>query len=256
MKHFVKDSYFQVVADVSNTWQQVKNIPDFKKVVGVELFTRMLKIAPTAWSVFPWSQGIADGENLADNKRFVMFAKKFVSMLDMAIDMLGPDLDMVEGELQQLGIRHIRYGVMPKHYPLMGKALLHTLEHLLGDTFDEKRHDSWNAIYTFMSVSMMQGAFQELVRVYEEKMTESEQVAVAAKPKNVAAGQKPRKTSTTSVSSQGEDTSLGSSQDDVNISPSTRKNQEQGKTGGTNTNRRSIFSSSEFVKRFTRRTQG
>ena len=43
MKHFVKDSYFQVVTDVANTWLLLKGIPDFKTVVGVELFTRYVK---------------------------------------------------------------------------------------------------------------------------------------------------------------------------------------------------------------------
>ena len=227
----------------------------------------MLKIAPTAWSVFPWSQGLDEGVDLAENKRFVSFAKKFVSMLDLAIDMLGPDLEMVEGQLQQLGIRHIRYGVMPKHYPLMGKALLNTLEHLLGNKFDEKRHDSWNAIYTFMSVSMMQGAFQELVRVYEEKMNESDQqVAAVAQPSDQSGELKPRNSRTSSfpnsqpitkaaTTSQEEDTSLGSSLDEINISPSGKRNEDKGKSG-TNNTRRSLFSSSEFVKRFTRRSKG
>ena len=44
MKHFVKDSYFQVVTDVANTWLQLKSIPDFKTVVGVELFTRYVQL--------------------------------------------------------------------------------------------------------------------------------------------------------------------------------------------------------------------
>lgn len=87
---------------------------------------------------------------------------------DMAIDMLGPDLELVEAQLQQLGIRHISYGVMPKHYPLMGKALLQTIESKLGDKFNDRLHESWNSIYTFMSVSMMQGAFQELLNIREE----------------------------------------------------------------------------------------
>lgn len=290
MKHFVKDSYFEVVADVSATWLQVKNIPDFKTVVGVELFTRMIEIAPDAWSVFPWSKGIGRGVNLAENKRFVIFAKRFVSMLDMAIDMLGPDLEMVEGQLQQLGIRHISYGVMPKHYPLMGKALLNTLEHLLGDKFDDKRHDSWNAIYTFMSVTMMQGAFQELVRVYEEKQNESS-MRVAGRKNDESSTASSRRTSrnggsnetvvTAAMSSQnGEDdhdqASLVSSLDDEEAhstsagiprrSSSTRcsssgkgSDYEHAKKNSTNAgdNRKKsgLFSSSDFVKRFTRGTK-
>jgi len=40
MKHFVKDCYLEVVTDVKTTWQKVKNIPDYKAEVGVELFSR------------------------------------------------------------------------------------------------------------------------------------------------------------------------------------------------------------------------
>lgn len=125
-------------------------------------------IAPAVWRQFPWGKGVKPGEDLVENKLFLVFARQFVGMLDMAIDMLGPDLEMVEGQLQLLGIRHISYGVMPKHYPLMGKALLQTMENKLGDSFTDRLHDSWNAIYTFMSVSMMQGAFQELMKVRKE----------------------------------------------------------------------------------------
>ncbi len=222
----------------------------------------MMEIAPDAWSVFPWSEGIRCGDDLSANKHFVVFAGNFVSMLDMAIDMLGPDLEMVEGQLQKLGIRHIRYGVMPKHYPLMGKALLNTLEHLLGDTFDEKRHDSWNAIYTFMSVTMMQGAFQELVRVYEE--TNKSDRHAAATTQQESSGRKPRNASvgtiaTTGMSSHDEDTSISSSLEDVLVSTSSsstrRKSDQLNEIPASKQNRKSLFSSSEFVKRFTRGTK-
>lgn len=96
------------------------------------------------------------------NKKFVIFASRFVAMLDMAIDMLGPDMDMVEEQLQRLGVAHIGYGVMPKHYPLMGQAFTDTLKARLGKGFTQKQKDSWNTVYTFMSVSMMQGAFQNM----------------------------------------------------------------------------------------------
>ena len=64
--------------------------------------------------------------------------------------------------MQQLGITHIGYGVMPKHYPLMGKALLDTIEAKLGDRFTERQKQSWNTVYTFMSTTMLQGAFGDL----------------------------------------------------------------------------------------------
>lgn len=68
--------------------------------------------------------------------------EKFVGMLDLAIDLLGPDMDLVEEQLQHLGVAHIGYGVMPKHYPLMGKALADTIETKLGDKFTEQGKQS------------------------------------------------------------------------------------------------------------------
>lgn len=40
MKHFVQNSYFDVVNDVSKTWTLIKDLPNYKTVVGVELFSR------------------------------------------------------------------------------------------------------------------------------------------------------------------------------------------------------------------------
>ncbi len=130
----------------------------------------MFQIAPDAWAVFPWGRDIRIGEDLSENKQFVSFASSFVSMLDMAIDMLGPDLEEVEEQLGSLGTRHVAYGVMPSHYPVMGKALIETLEKLLGpDIFNEKVHESWNGIFSFMSMTMMQGAFTELIKIARSK---------------------------------------------------------------------------------------
>ena len=230
-------------------------------LVAGTCIVRMMEIAPDAWSVFPWSKGLEPGVDLSENKRFLIFAKNFVSMLDMAIDMLGPDLEMVEGQLQQLGFRHIRYGVMPKHYPLMGKALLNTLEHLLGDKFDEKRHDSWNAIYTFMSVTMMQGAFQELVKVYEETQNESSASRKQKTQKDDGVSSNSTVMTAAMSSQNGDDASLVSSLDyeqtnsTTSASPTRSDYDSSRKDSRTGSNRKSLFSSSEFVKRFTRGTK-
>lgn len=164
MKHFVAESYFEVVADVNDTWARVKSAKDFRQDFGLSLFTRMFEFAPAVWKAFPWGHGFKAGDDLTTNPDFVVFARNFVGMLDLAIDMLGPDMDLVEEQLQHLGVSHIDYGVMPKHYPLMGRALMDTMAAKLGDRFTTRHKESWNTVYTFMSVSMMQGAFQHLTK--------------------------------------------------------------------------------------------
>lgn len=161
------ESYFEVVADVNDTWARVKSSRDFRQEFGLSLFTRMFDFAPAVWKAFPWGHGFKAGDDLTTNPDFVVFARNFVGMLDLAIDMLGPDMDLVEEQLQHLGVSHIDYGVMPKHYPLMGRALMDTMAAKLGDRFTTRHKESWNTVYTFMSVSMMQGAFQHLTKSME-----------------------------------------------------------------------------------------
>eukprot|EP00934_Nitzschia_sp_Nitz4_P001535 Nitzschia sp. Nitz4//scaffold1_size375055//211036//211796//NITZ4_000284-RA/size375055-augustus-gene-0.718-mRNA-1//-1//CDS//3329541069//1535//frame0 len=167
MKHLVADSYFDVVSDVNTTWTKIKSMPDYRKVMGVELFSRMFEISHDVWRHFPFGKSVRPGSELADNEEFVAHATNFMAMLDMAIDMLGPDLDLAEEQLQSLGVRHIGYGVMPKHYPLMGRALIGSVKKYYGE-MTPRQEESWNAIYTFMSVSMMQGAFQELLVIRKD----------------------------------------------------------------------------------------
>ena len=130
----------------------------------------MFEVAPDAWKVFPWGQGNTKDKELFKSPQFVKFAIRFTSMLDMAIDMLGPDMEMVELELTEIGIMHISVGVTPRHYPLMGASLIDTLASELGpEVFTQKHKDAWNATFTFMSSTMMEGAFDHLKRKAELK---------------------------------------------------------------------------------------
>ena len=117
--------------------------------------TRMYEIAPDAWGIFPWSS-----EEMSNkDEKFISFAKKFVRMLDVAVDMLGPDMDVVESQLYDLGTFHKRYGVTPKHYELMGQALVQTLKKVLGRrSFTDRTDKAWKDTFDFMSMTMIQGA--------------------------------------------------------------------------------------------------
>jgi hemoglobin-like flavoprotein len=87
-------------------------------------------------------------------------------MLDITVNMLGPDLEPVTMALEELGARHVHYGVIPDHYPIVGEALLATLEAALGEAWTPTVKAGWSGIYTFVSTTMMKGA-RESVR--EEK---------------------------------------------------------------------------------------
>ena len=79
-------------------------------------------------------------------------------MLDVAVNMLGPDLEPVSIALEELGARHVKYGVIEDHYPIVGEALLTTLESALGDSWTPTVQEGWTFIYTFVSNTMIKGA--------------------------------------------------------------------------------------------------
>ena len=51
--------------------------------------------------------------------------------VDKAVNGLD-DLSKIVPLLQRLGVKHVPRGVLPEHYPIVGQALLNTLETGLG----------------------------------------------------------------------------------------------------------------------------
>jgi hemoglobin-like flavoprotein len=97
-------------------------------------------------------------ESFYEHPAFVRHAVAVVRMLDVAVHMLGPDLDPVTEALEGLGARHVQYGVIPDHYPIVGEALLSTLEAALGDAWTDKVKLGWTTIFSFVSSTMIKGA--------------------------------------------------------------------------------------------------
>lgn len=60
--------------------------------------------------------------------------------------------------LRALGRRHVGYGVKDAHYPLVGEALLWTLEQGLGEAFDDDTQAAWAAAYGLLAGVMCDAA--------------------------------------------------------------------------------------------------
>jgi nitric oxide dioxygenase len=61
------------------------------------------------------------------------------------------------GMLQELGQRHVTYGIRPEHYPLVGAVLLETFADFLGKHWTQAHHDAWVKGYEAVSSLMLQG---------------------------------------------------------------------------------------------------
>ena len=86
-----------------------------------------------------------------------MHAAYLIEMLDTALQMLGPDSELLTEIMQDLGVKHIRYGVAPDMFPRMGEALLHTLQVSLGKSYTPELKQAWEETYKALSNEMIRG---------------------------------------------------------------------------------------------------
>jgi hemoglobin-like flavoprotein len=68
------------------------------------------------------------------------------------------DLDTLVKALKGLGTRHVKYGVMPKHYPMVGSALLKTFAAKLGSDWNLEVQQAWTDAYGVVAQVMLDGA--------------------------------------------------------------------------------------------------
>lgn len=65
---------------------------------------------------------------------------------------------VLSNALKGLGTRHIQYGVLPEHYPMVGNALLKALSICLGNAWTPKIEQAWSEAYTAVTELMLSGA--------------------------------------------------------------------------------------------------
>ena len=130
------------IALVQSSFQHVLPIAD---LAGLLFYERIFTMAPEARALF--------GDDIA------LQASRTMAAVKTAVDGLD-DLERVAPFLVRLGARHVRYGVVPAHFDLVGGALLWTLEQGLGEAFTPEVHDAWAAAFGIIAAAMLTGMEQ------------------------------------------------------------------------------------------------
>ena len=132
------------------TPEQVTMVQEsFKKVVPIAgtaadlFYDRLFEIAPEVRTMFP--------DDLAEQK------KKLIGMLATAVTNLH-QVDKIIPAVEDLGKRHVAYGVTAKHYEPVGAALLWTLEKGLGPDFTPPLKAAWTETYMTLAGVMQNAA--------------------------------------------------------------------------------------------------
>lgn len=83
--------------------------------------------------------------------------RKLMSMINTAVTGLDK-LEVIVPAVEQLGLRHVAYGVKDKDYDTVGDALLWTLEAGLGENFTPDIKEAWAVVYGVLSNTMKAAA--------------------------------------------------------------------------------------------------
>ena len=111
--------------------------------VATLFYDRLFAAAPGLRPLFPADMAAQRG--------------KLMAMLITAVGLLDQPEKLVPA-LQQLGRRHVAYGVKPEHYPIVGAALLDTLAAGLGAGFTPEVRAAWTAFYGVAADTMIAAA--------------------------------------------------------------------------------------------------
>ena len=129
------------IALVRSSWQQVLPIQD----TAAQLFYgQLFELDASLRSLFKG--------DMAEQGRKLM---TMINMVVISLDKLGPILETIE----DMGRRHVAYGVTEAHYDTVGSALIWTLGQGLGEQFTPAVENAWADAYNTLASAMKQAAY-------------------------------------------------------------------------------------------------
>ena len=130
---------------------QIKLVQDsFAKVAPISeqaavlFYDRLFEVAPSVRAMFP--------DDMTEQR------KKLMATLAVVVGGLT-NLEAVLPAASALAKRHVGYGAKAEHYPVVGAALLWTLEKGLGDAWTPEVAEAWIAAYGTLSGYMIEEAY-------------------------------------------------------------------------------------------------
>ena len=129
------------IALVRGSWQQVLPISDSAAKL---FYGQLFELDPSLRSMFKG--------DMAEQGR------KLMAIINTAVNSLD-DLGPILGAVEDMGRRHVAYGVTGAHYDTVGSALLWTLGKGLGEQFNPAVEEAWVETYTTLASAMKQAAY-------------------------------------------------------------------------------------------------
>jgi hemoglobin-like flavoprotein len=119
-------------------------VAPISEAAAVLFYDRLFEIAPQVKAMFP--------SDMTEQR------KKLMATLAVVVGGLS-SLEAILPAASALAIRHVSYGAKAEHYPVVGAALLWTLEKGLGDSWTPEIADAWSTAYGTLAGYMISEAY-------------------------------------------------------------------------------------------------
>src|SRR3977135_3934126 len=116
--------------------QSFAKVAPISEQAAVIFYDRLFEVAPQVKGMFP--------EDMTEQR------KKLMATLAVVVNGLS-DLPSILPAASALAIRHVSYGARREHYPVVGAALLWTLEKGLGEAWTPDVAEAWTTAYETLS---------------------------------------------------------------------------------------------------------
>ena len=124
--------------------ESFSKVAPISEAAAVIFYDRLFEVAPSVKAMFP--------ADMTEQR------KKLMMMLAAVVGGLK-NLDSIWPAASALAKRHVGYGAKPEHYPVVGGALLYTLEKGLGEAWTPELAEAWTAAYGTLSGYMISEAY-------------------------------------------------------------------------------------------------
>ncbi|HUD88695.1 MAG TPA: globin family protein [Xanthobacteraceae bacterium] len=124
--------------------QSFAKVAPISEAAAVIFYDRLFEVAPQVKPMFP--------TDMTEQR------KKLMATLAVVVGGLG-NLESILPAASALATRHVSYGAKAEHYPVVGAALLWTLEKGLGEGWTPDVADAWTAAYGTLSGYMISQAY-------------------------------------------------------------------------------------------------
>lgn len=124
--------------------QSFAKVAPISEQAAVLFYGRLFEVAPSVRAMFP--------DDMTEQR------KKLMATLAVVVGGLS-NLEAVLPAASALAKRHVNYGAKAEHYPVVGGALLWTLQKGLGDAWTAEVAEAWTAAYGTLSGYMIQEAY-------------------------------------------------------------------------------------------------